>query len=95
MRKYLCELNKDVQPNDQKYLMPKKANAPFKNDYCPEIDISDKLSPKFAAYYQFLIGILRWMVALGRVDITAEVLMMSLCLALLWEGHLKALFHLF
>ena len=35
------------------------------------------------------------MVELGRVDITAEVLMMSLCLALPREGHLKALFHMF
>ena len=36
----------------------------------------------------------RWMVDLGRVDITAEVSMMSWCLALLHEGHLKALFHM-
>ena len=95
VRKYLSELNKDVQPNDQTYFLPKKANAPFKNDYRPEIDVSDELSPEFAAYYQSLIGILRWMVELGRVDITAEVSMMSSCLALPREGHLKALFHMF
>jgi len=35
------------------------------------------------------------MVDLGRVDITAEVSMMSSCLALPREGHLKALFHMF
>ena len=35
------------------------------------------------------------MAELGRVDITTEVLMISLCLALPCEGHLKALFHMF
>ena len=48
-----------------------------------------------AGYYQTLIGVLRWMVELGRVDITTEVSMVSSCLALPREGHLQALFHLF
>ncbi len=95
VKKYLEKLNKDLHPKDQTYFLPKRANAPFGNNYRPEIDVSAELSPEFAAYYQSLIGILRWMVELGRVDITAEVLMMSSCLALLREGHLKALFHMF
>ena len=95
MKKYLEKLNQGVHPKDQTYFLPKRANAPFCNDYQPEINVSAELSPEFAAYYQSLIGILRWMVELGRVNITAEVSMMSSCLALPREGHLKALFHIF
>ena len=94
VKKYLEKLNKDLHQKDQTYFLPKRANAPFHNDYQPEIDVSAELSPEFAAYYQSLIGILRWMVELGSVDITAEVSMISWCLALLHEGHLKALFHM-
>ena len=46
-------------------------------------------------YYQSLIGILRWIVESGRVDICCEVSMLSSCLALPREGHLEQLFHIF
>ena len=52
------------------------------NDYRPEIDVSPELDATDAAYYQSLIGILQWMVELGRVDICTEVSMLSSCLAL-------------
>ena len=50
------------------------------NDYRPEVDISEELDATDAAYYQSLIGIVRWMVELGRVDICCEVSMLSLSL---------------
>jgi len=60
-----------------------------------ELDVSPELKPTDAAYYQSLIGILRWIVELGRVDICLEVSMMSSHLALPREGHLVAVFHIF
>ena len=33
-------------------------------DYRPEVDISTELEPKEAAYFQLLIGMLRWIVDL-------------------------------
>jgi hypothetical protein len=72
-----------------------KTNAPLKNDYRPEIDLSVELEPVDAAYYQSLIGILRWIVELGRVDICCEVSMMSSCLALPRFGHLQQLYYIF
>ena len=48
-----------------------------------------------AAYYQSLVGILRWIVELGRVDIFLEVSLMSSNLALPREGHLDKLFRIF
>ena len=75
--------------------LPKRANAPFTNDYRPEIDVTSELSSQLASYYQSLIGILRWIVELGRIDITAEVSMMASCMALPRKGHLEQLFHIF
>ena len=46
-----------------------RANAPIKTGYRPEVDTSPAFSNIDAAYYQSLIGILRWIVELGRVDI--------------------------
>ena len=64
-------------------------------DYHPEIDISDELSAVDAVYYQSQIGILWWIVELGRVDIALECSMMSYCLALPREDHLRKVFQIF
>ena len=42
-----------------------------------------------------MIGILRWIVELGRIDITCEILMLSSHLALPREGHLEEVFRIF
>ena len=87
--------------NVEKYLagkhmkLPCRANTPLSSNYRPEVDISEELSPEDAAYYQSLIGVLRWMVELGRVDLTCEVSMMSSHVALPRIGHLQQLFHIF
>jgi hypothetical protein len=48
-----------------------------------------------ANYFQSQIGILRWCVELGRIDIITEVSMLSTFLCMLCEGHLDAVYHLF
>ena len=63
--------------------------------YRPEIDVSEECDAADASYYQSLIGILRWMVELGRVDINVEVSMMSSHLAMPRQGHLEMLLHIF
>ena len=75
--------------------LPAKALTPLSSNYRPEIDTSSELGSVESAYYQSLIGILRWMVELGRVDICCEVSMMSSCMALPRQGHLRQLFHIF
>ena len=75
--------------------LPARVKTPLSNGYRPEVDTTDELGPAEASYYQSLIGILRWMVELGRVDICVEVSMMSSHLALPRKGHLKELFHIF
>ena len=63
--------------------------------YAPELDTTPVLVPSDAAYYQSLIGVLRWIVELGRCDICLEVSMLSSYLAQPREGHLAQLFHIF
>ena len=72
-----------------------KINAPLSNGYRPELDSSPELNGADGAYYQSLIGILRWIVKLGRIDILYKVSMMSPHLALPREGHLAQVFHIF
>ena len=69
-------------------LLKAKALDPFTKGYRPEIDISEELGPKESSYYKYLIGIVRWMVELGRVDICTEVSMILSHLAMPRKGHL-------
>ena len=75
--------------------LPARANTPLTSNYHPEIDVSMELQPVDAVYFQSLIGILRWTVKLGRVDICCEVSMMSSHLASPRKGHLAQVFHIF
>ena len=75
--------------------MSKKPGTPIPTFYSPEIDITPSLISTDAAYYQSLVGILRWIVELGRVEICLEVSLKSSHLALPSEGHLDKLFHIF
>ena len=75
--------------------LPKRVKSPFSTNYRPEIDTTPELSPKEAAYYQSLIGILRWIVELGRIDIAVEASMMASCMAMPRKGQLEQLFHMF
>ena len=59
------------------------------------MDVSRELDETDATYYQSLIGILRWIVELGQVDVCLEVSMMSSHLALPREGHLEQVLHIF
>eukprot|EP00957_Ditylum_brightwellii_P099210 7556468-Ditylum_brightwellii.AAC.1 len=68
--------------------MPAKAETPMRVSYRPELEITPALSPVDSAYYQSLIGMLRWMVELGRIDICLEVSMMSIHQAMPREGHM-------
>eukprot|EP00980_Cylindrotheca_fusiformis_P000893 scaffold235_cov88-Cylindrotheca_fusiformis.AAC.1 len=80
---------------DMTYKLPSKAETPMTTAYRPELDVSPELEPTEAAYYQSLIGILRWIVELGRVDICLECSLMSSHLALPREGHLHQVLHIF
>ena len=62
--------------------------------YKPELDISTPLEPELASYYQSLIGVMRWMCEIGRIDIALEVSMMSSHNAYPREGHFETVLHM-
>jgi len=84
-----------AKQENPRWKMPKKAETPLQTSYRPELDVSPELGPIEAAYYMSLIGILRWIVELGRVDICLECSMMSSHLALPREGHIEQVFQMF
>jgi hypothetical protein len=63
--------------------------------YQPELDVSPVLNAEHANYFQSQIGVLRWAVEIGRIDIMCEVSMLSSFLAMPLEGHLSAILHIF
>ena len=75
--------------------LPRRAASPFAANYRPETDTSPELCDTKASYYMALIGVLRWMVELGRVDICVEVSLLSSHMALPREGHLLQLYQVF
>jgi len=79
-----------------KTLLSKKyASTPLSNKYRPELDYSPLLSADTANYYQQLIGVLRWIVELSRLDIHIHTAMMSSHMMQPREGHLKEVLHIF
>ena len=75
--------------------LPSKCVTPLKSGYRPEMDDTPELKADGLQYYQELIGVLRWAVELGRVDILLETSLMSAHLALPRLGHLEQLHHMF
>ena len=49
----------------------KRTSGPFPNDYAPELDTTELLDLEKSTFYQSQIGVLRWIVELGRIDIIA------------------------
>lgn len=73
----------------------RRCTAPWPVDYESELDVSPELTPQYAQYYQSQMGVLQWIVELGRIDMITEVSRLSSHMALPREGHLDALFHVF
>ena len=97
--KYVAQAVKNCEQHlieklNNSYRLPTKAENPFPMDYCPEMDISDPLDPECSSFYQHLIGVMRWMVELGRVDIATEISLLSSHLAYPRVGHLEVALHL-
>jgi hypothetical protein len=59
------------------------------------LETSAELKADGVQYFQELIGVLRWAVEIGRVDILLEVSLLSTYLAMPREGHLEQALHIF
>ena len=70
------------------------AHNPFVGGYRPETDMIDPLDPDRASYYQTMIGVMRWMVEMGRIDIATECSLLSSHLAYPREGQFECALHM-
>jgi hypothetical protein len=97
--KYVQEAVRNVEEYIKKTFngrtLLKRAPTPFENDYAPELDTTPVLDPAQANFYQSQIGVLRWMVELGRYDIITETSLLASQTAMPREGHLDAMLRMF
>jgi hypothetical protein len=75
--------------------LPTGAVTPIAQNYVPEQDVTEELNSDDITTFQELIGILRWAIEIGRVDILTEVSMLSSYQASPRQGHLEQLYHIF
>jgi hypothetical protein len=59
------------------------------------MDLTDECDDEGASRYLQLVGVLRWAVELGRIDIYTETALLSQQMALPRVGHLEAVCHVF
>jgi hypothetical protein len=84
-----------LEQDGEGYTLKSKARNPLPNNYKPELDVTDELGPELVSRYLQLIGIARWAIELGRIDIFYEVSILSQYQANPRQGHLEALYHVF
>jgi hypothetical protein len=70
-RQYISEAIRTVELELDKVgkALSNSVSTPMSSNYRPELEVSPLLDPPRANYYQSLIGILRWIVELGRIAI--------------------------
>ena len=69
-------------------LTKKKSENPVVAEYLPEMDETPALEHDLSSWYQSLIGMIRWVVEIVRVEIITEVLMMASQMDMPREVHL-------
>jgi hypothetical protein len=75
--------------------LKKKVVSPLASGYRPELDATPELDERKASYYASLMGVLRWIIELGRIDIIVEVGLLARFQANPRQGHLEQMFHVF
>lgn len=85
---------KDLLAEDGRELRGGKGShhGPLPTNYQPELDATKECGEEHSSRYRQIIGILRWAIELGRMDILLEVSLMSQFQAAPREGHLEALY---
>ena len=93
VKKAITEIETELE-NSNLRLIP-NAKTPIASGYRPELDTSPELGSRQLNYYQGLIGVLRWICEIGRIDILMPVSILSRYLVSAREGHLEQVFHIF
>ena len=73
----------------------KKVKTPFHEEYHPELETTDLLSPTDISKYKSLIGSGNWLITLGRFDIQFAISTLSQYSMAPRKGHMQALQRVF
>jgi hypothetical protein len=84
-----------LEEDGEGYVLKSNARNPFPTGYKPEIDVTDELDQTLTSRFMQMIGILRWAVEIGRLDIYLETSLLSQYQANPRFGHLEAAYHIF
>lgn len=93
LKNQIKEIEKWLLENDMK--LKTRAPSVFPTGYRPELDNSDLCDVDLIHVYQQKIGVLRWAVELGQINITTEVSMLAAYCAAPRIGHFNAMLHIF
>jgi len=93
---YIHSAIKNVQQHLSKSnrKLPRLAPTPASYNYCLELDTSPELDATGVQYFQELIGVLRWAIELGRVDIFHELSILSSYQCNPRQDHMEQLYHI-
>jgi hypothetical protein len=74
-----------------------RVSSPFATGYRLEMDITKELNTEDASYFQSQIGVLRWIVEIGWIDVITEVSLLASqrIMAMPREGHMMQVFRCF
>jgi hypothetical protein len=93
VKRAIDNVEKDLEEVGER--LSTRVTTPISQGYRPELDTSLELDDLRTNYYQGLIGVLRWICELGRVDILMPVSLLSRFLAAPRKGHLEQALHVF
>ena len=83
--------NVELKLAKSNWRIPYRCNTPMSTTYHPSEDVTKEMNADGLQVYQELIGILRWAVEIGRVEIILDVPLLSSQPSLPHVGHLQAL----
>ena len=97
VKKALDIINQRFKNDDVMFKQSNKTSEhPFSSQsYRPELDTSRECDEEEIQFYQSLIGIMRWLCEIGRVDILTETSLLSTYLTTPRIGHLHQALHVF
>ena len=84
-----------IAEDDPEAKLNTTARNPCPTGYKPKLNVTPELNDELGLQFLQLIGILRWAIKLGRIDIFVELSQLSQHQALLRREHLEAIYHLF
>lgn len=75
--------------------LSRDTHAPMKSGYRPELDDTELLKDDDASHFASMIGMLRWIVEMGRIDVAVEVSMLSSYVVSPRHGHYQEAMRVF